>query len=84
MAWLLWVLCWVLRPVAWTAPDGWWVNGVRPDGTFEARPVLGAADADLDDAHARRQIVDDRALQGRVWCRTGSPRQDGLRVWCAP
>lgn len=67
----------------WEAPRGWYVNGVRPDGCYEARPVLGRAEADLDDARARREIRDDRRIVGWIWCwRPTTPRQDGQRVWC--
>lgn len=67
----------------WHAPAGFYVNGVRPDGRYEARPVLGRPEQDLDDARARREIVDDRRIVGWIWCwRPATPRQDGLRVWC--
>ncbi len=66
-----------------SAPTGWYVNGVRPDGAFELRPVLGAPDRDLEDAHARRDIDDPRAFRGWIYCTGGAtPRQDGLSVWC--
>lgn len=84
LGWLTLLLCWALRPSSWRAPAGWYINGVRPDGRFEARPVLGRPEQDLEDAWARREIRDDRALAGRIWCRApATPRQDGLRVWCA-
>lgn len=83
MAWAGLALCWALRPTEWRAPGGWFVNGVRPSGEFEARPWLGRPQDDLDDAHARREIADDRVLVGRVWCTGGAtPRQDGTKVWC--
>ena len=79
----LMVWCCIARPVAWRAPAGWYVNGVRPDGAFEARPVLGRPGDDLRDAVERRDIADDRALYGRLYCTGGStPRQDGTEVWC--
>lgn len=65
------------------APVGWYCNGVRPDGRYEFRPVLGRPEMDLEDARARRQIADDRRSVGWIWCwRPATPRQDGSRVWC--
>lgn len=70
---------------SYTAPPGWYINGVRPDGRYEALPVLGRPEADLDDARARRSIADDRCIVGWIWCwRPATPRQDGVRVWCEP
>ena len=65
------------------APRGFYVNGVRPDGRYEMRPVLGRPEADLDDARARREIRDERRIIGWIWCwLPETPRQDGMRVWC--
>ncbi len=65
------------------APPSWYVNGVRPDGRYEMRPVLGRPEDDLADAAARREIRDDRRIVGLIWCwRPTTPRQDGQRVWC--
>lgn len=64
-------------------PAGWYVNGVRPGGDFECRPVVGEPENDILDAVRRRAIADDRALAGRVYCTGGAtPRQDGESVWC--
>lgn len=69
----------------WHAGPGWFINGVRPNGRYEALPVLGRPERDLDDAHERREIRDSRSIVGWVWCwRPETPRQDGQRVWCAP
>lgn len=70
---------------SYTAPPGWFINGVRENGRYEALPVLGLPKADLDDARARREIRDDRRIVGWIWCwRPATPRQDGTRVWCEP
>ena len=67
----------------WHAPAGWFINGVRPDGRYEALPVLGRPENDLDDARAQREIADGRRIIGWIWCwRPETPRQDGWRVWC--
>lgn len=67
----------------WTAPDHWYINGVRPDGRYEVRPVLGMPENDLADAAARREIRDERRIVGWIWCwLPTTPRQDGHRVWC--
>ncbi len=61
-----------------SAPRGWYVNGVHPDGRFEWRPVLG----DPRELHPR-PIHDDRHVTGRVYCTGGAtPRQNGQKVWC--
>lgn len=75
--------CWIARPAHIHVPRGWYVNGVAPDGLFELRPVLGRPEDDIDDARARRDIRDDRAVLGRLYCTGGAtPRQDGTSVWC--
>lgn len=87
IGWLLAVLVGAVPSTAseWHAPPDWFVNGVRPDGRYEALPVLGRPEADLDDARARRSIADDRRIVGWIWCRRpATPRQDGARVWCEP
>lgn len=64
-------------------PDRWYVNGVRPNGRYECRPVLGRYWEDLDDARRQVQIPDDRKIVDWIWCwRPTTPRQDGRRVWC--
>ena len=64
-------------------PPGWYLDGVRPNGVFACRPVLGHPEDDLLDAVRRRVIADDRALAGRIYCTGGgTPRQDGESVWC--
>lgn len=69
--------------IEWRAPAGWYINGVRTDGRYEARPVLGRPEDDLDDARAQRVIRDDRRIVGWIWCwLPTTPRQDGHRVWC--
>lgn len=84
MSWLTLLLCWLLRPQAVAVIPGWYVNGVAPSGAYELRPWLGRPEMDLEDAHARRAIADDRRVVGRVWCLSpATPRQDGQRVWCA-
>ena len=64
----------------------WFANGVRPDGAFECRRVLGAPEQDLDDARARRNLPDGCAIPGRIHC-TGTSRPivvDGRTVACQP
>lgn len=64
---------------------GWYLNGVRPSGEFECRPVLGDAASDLDDARARRDFHDERAVRGRIYCTGGSHPvigADGASVGC--
>lgn len=75
--------CCAMHPTSWRAPRGWYVNGVRPTGRFEMRPVLGDPERDLEDARQRINIDDERALEGRIYCTGGAtPRQDGSSVWC--
>lgn len=74
----------VVRPVRARCRPGWYVNGVRPSGVYECRPVLGRPEDDLLDA-VRRTVLeqDQRAIRGRVYCTGGAtPRQDGAAVWC--
>lgn len=76
-------LLWLFSPRHVNAPHGWYVNGVRPDGAWEMRPVLGRPDDDLLDAVRRRVWEDNRRIRGRLWCTGGAtPRQDGASVWC--
>lgn len=79
------LLSWCLAvPIArCSAPAGWYVNGVHPDGRFELRPVLGAPENDIVDAVRRVVIEDERRIVGRIHCTGGTtPRQDGHSVWC--
>ena len=65
-------------------PD--YANGVRPDGSYECRLVLGTPEHDLDDARARRDLPDGCAIPGRIVC-TGGHRPivvDGRTVACQP
>jgi len=64
-------------------PSGWYANGARPDGTFELRPVLGRPEDDLEDAHRMLDIAGPEPVAGKLRCRPGSIRQDGVSVWCA-
>jgi|ERR1051325_2241449 hypothetical protein len=67
-------------------PREFYANGVRPDGSFECRPVLGSPEHDLDDARARRDLPDGCAIPGRIHC-TGTSRPivvDGRAVACQP
>lgn len=71
--------CLAVQVTRCSVPVGWYVNGVRPDGMFELRPVLGEPEHDL----STEQIKDDRSVRGRVYCTGGAtPRQDGRSVWC--
>lgn len=56
------------HPRAAACPIGWWVNGISPAGIYECRPVLGDPERDLEDAHARRDLGDERAIRGRIYC----------------
>lgn len=75
--------CLAVRVTRCSAPTGWYVDGVRPDGRFELRPVLGEPEHDIVDAVRRVVIEDHRRIEGRIYCTGGStPRQDGHSVWC--
>ncbi len=65
------------------APKGWYVNGSRPDGSYQLAPVLGRAQDDLDDARARREIAGPAPVDGWLICTGGAKlRQDGSKAWC--
>lgn len=82
---LLTIGAWNPPPRAQIAPRGWYVNGVRPDGRYEMLPALGRPERDLDDAHGRVEISDERKVVGWIWCwLPETPRQDGQKVWCSP
>jgi hypothetical protein len=67
-------------------PSDHYANGVRPDGSFECRPVLGTPEHDLDDARARRDLPDGCAIPGKIHCSGGSRPivVDGRTVACQP
>lgn len=80
---LLQLWCFAARPVEWRTTPGWYMNGVRPDGRFEARPVLGRPEDDLVDAVRQIVIDDDRRLEARIYCTGGAtPHVAATRVWC--
>lgn len=79
------VWCCANRPQRARARPGWYINGVRPDGSYEMLPVLGSPERDLDDARARIQIPDDRSLSARIYCTGGAhpiANNDGVSVGC--
>jgi hypothetical protein len=79
-------VCCLSHPARVHAPEGWYVNGVALSGLFELRPVLGRPEDDLEDARRRREIHDDRAITGRIYClgSTVPINTDGRTVGCQP
>ena len=61
----------LLAPAIARCPPGWYVNGVRPSGIYECRPVLGRPERDISDARARLESGDSRAITGRLRCTGG-------------
>ena len=64
----------------------WYMNGVRPDGRYECRQVLGAPEQDLEDARARRDLPEGCVVRGQIHC-TGTSRPilvDGRTAACQP
>ncbi len=77
----LWCLC--SRQPRCPAPPGWYVDGARPDGSYELRPVLGSPEADLLDAWLRRELSGPEPVRGELYCTGGAHlQQDGTSVWC--
>lgn len=77
------VWCWCSHARHCPAPPGWYVNGARPSGEYELRPVLGRPQDDLLDAWLRRELSGPSPVAGRVYCTGGATlHQDGLSVWC--
>ena len=73
-------------PTRARCPRAYYANGVKLDGSFECRPVLGTPERDLDDARARRDLPDGCAIPGKIHC-TGGSRPvvvDGRTVSCQP
>ena len=80
------LLCWsfVARPVRWTAPPGWYMEGVRPNGSSNMRPVAGGnPDNDGTFGHPDVTPNDPRWIGVRIWCTGGSrPAVSGRSIWC--
>ncbi len=53
-------------------PDRWYVNGVRPNGRYQCLPVLGDPERDIDDAKAKIEWHDSRAIDGEIYCTGGA------------
>lgn len=80
------VLCWcfVVRPVEWHAAPGWYMEGVRPDGSTRMRPAT-VRDPEFDGTwlHPERTPFDPRWIGARIWCTGGArPAVSADRVWC--
>ena len=65
-------LAFVLQPHHATCPDRWYAEGIRPNGAFTCRPVLGDPTQDLEDAHNRINIADPRAVTSQIYCTGGA------------
>jgi hypothetical protein len=77
------IWCWCSRAQRCPAPPGWYVNGARPDGSYELAPILGRPEDDLVDAWLRRELEGPAPVPGRLHCTGGATmRQDGTSVWC--
>ncbi len=75
--------CLVVHQQRIQAPAGWYVNGVRPDGSYELRPVLGRPQDDLTDAWQLIDLDGPAPVRGWIDCDHGAePRQDGVSLWC--
>ncbi len=81
------VLCWcfVARPVEWYAAPGWYMEGVRPDGSTRMRPApVGNPENDGTNGHPDVTPFDPRWIGLRIYCTGGSrPAVSADRVWCA-
>jgi hypothetical protein len=68
------LLCWafVSRPQGAQCPPHWYVDGVRPSGSFRCRPVpAGNPDNDGTWGHRDTTPFDDRSISGQLYCSAG-------------
>jgi hypothetical protein len=63
----------VTQPRVARCPGGWYVNGIRPTGSFECRRIPGG-NPDFDGTWGRPDRSFERvgALQGQLYCTGGT------------
>lgn len=69
------VLCLAMatQPRRASCPVGWYVNGIRPTGSFECRPIpIGNPDYDGTWGKPDRSIERPGAILGRLYCTGGT------------
>lgn len=68
------LICWAVatRPSGAQCPPRWYVDGVRPDGSYQCRPVPLHPETDATWQHPDITPFDDRVIGGQIYCGAGT------------